>query len=151
MHSVCCIHGQVHGQISLLASKVSKKAVAAPLWSSASSLFWKLPLPKLCFYLWSSVYCLSTEMLLSMPLVKAKQTKVMKITTAMSAVSCDDSTRLRSGDCFKQQFLKQLGNPELNDFSPFFSTFFFTTWQSVFTDYISCQYCLAWLWNGLKT
>lgn len=125
MHSVCCIHGQIHGQISLLASEVSKKAVAAPSWSSASSLFWKLPWPKLCFYLWSSIYCLSTEMFLSMLLVKSKWTKVMRshywnsLNQAMSAASRDDLTRLTSGYCYKQQFLKQLGNPELRIFFHF--------------------------------
>ena len=97
MHSMCCIHGQ----ISLLVTEISKQAGAAPSWSSASSPLWKSLLPKLCFYLWSSIYCLSTEMLLSMVLVKSKWTKVVKaynwnsLNQGMSAVSCDDKTQIR--------------------------------------------------------
>lgn len=54
-YSACCFHSQLHGQIFLLASEVSKKAVAAPSWSSAPSLFWKLKLLKLCSNLRSPV------------------------------------------------------------------------------------------------
>lgn len=98
MDSVCCIHGQIHGQISLLASEVSKKALAAPSWSSAQSPFWKIPLPKLRFYLWSSISCLPIGLLLSMFLVKSKWIKVVEtyywnsLNQAMSATLCDDKT-----------------------------------------------------------
>lgn len=70
------------------------------------------------------------------------------LSQAMSAAWWDDSTRLMPGDCNKQ-FLKQLGHLELNDSPSPFCTFFFTTWYSVFTDYISCQDCLAWLFQNL--